>query len=143
MEDPIFGYNISEHLVTSTNDPKVFDILRSAFPQIPSEEAETVASIIKKVAEAPDLLGGVKVIKRTIIPSNSTVKVKCKTNIEFETDEKSVIFQPLIDPQVNETPEFKEFYETIRKGRYPHVHIYITNPPNRKIVLKRGGGGVF
>ena len=92
VEDPIFGYNLIEHLVTSTNDPKDFDLLMSAFPYIPSEGAETVASIIKKVAEVPDLLGDVKVIKRTIIPSNSIVKVKCKANIEFETEEKSVIF---------------------------------------------------
>ena len=95
----------------------------SAFPQIPSEGAETVASIIKKAAEVPDLLGDVKVVKRTIIPSNSIVKVKCKTNIEFETDE---------------TLEFKKSYETIRKGRSPHIYIYITNPSNHKIVLKRG-----
>ena len=27
VEDPIFGYNLIEHLVTSTNYPKVFDIL--------------------------------------------------------------------------------------------------------------------
>ena len=26
VEDPIFGYNLIEHLVTSANDPKVFDI---------------------------------------------------------------------------------------------------------------------
>ena len=110
----------------------------SAFLQIPSEGVETVVSIIKKVAEAPDLLGDMKVIKRTIIPSNSIVKVKSKTNIEFETGEKSVIFQPLIGPQVDETLEFKESYETIRKERSPHVYIYITNPYNPKIVLKRG-----
>ena len=91
MEDPIFGYNLIEHLVTSTNDPNIFDILMSAFPQIPSEGAETIASIIKKVAEVPDLLGDVKVIKRTIIRSNSIVKVKCKTNIEFENEEELVI----------------------------------------------------
>ena len=110
----------------------------SAYPQISSEGAETVASIIKKVAEVPELLGDVKVIKRTIIRSNSIVKVKCKANIEFETEVKSVIFQPLIDPQVDETLEFKESYETIRNGRSPHVHTYITNPSSRKIVLKRG-----
>ena len=64
------------------------------------------------------------------------MKAKCKTKIEFE--EKSVIFQPLIDPQADETLEFKESYETIRKGRSPHVYIYTTNPSNCKIVLKRG-----
>ena len=110
----------------------------SAYPQISSEGAETVASIIKKVAEVPELLGDVKVIKRTIIRSNSIVKVKCKANIEFETEVKSVIFQPLIDPQVDETLEFKESCKTIRKGRSPNVYIYITNPSSCKIVLRRG-----
>ena len=55
----------------------------SAFPHIPSEGTETVASIIKKGVEVPDLLGDVKVMKRTIIPSNSIVKVKSKTNTEL------------------------------------------------------------
>ena len=64
--------------------------------------------------------------------------MKCKTNIAFETEEKLVILHPLIDPQVDETLEFKESYETITRGRASHVSIYITNPSNRKIVLNRG-----
>ena len=64
------------------------------------------------------------------------MKVKCKTNIEFETEEQSVIFQPSIDPQVDETLEFKESYEAIRRESL-HVSIYITNPSNHKIVLYR------
>ena len=115
VEKPIFGCNLIEHLLTSTTDPKLFNTLVSAFPHIPPKGAETVVSIIKKVAEVSDLLGNVNVIKRTIIPSNSIVRVKCKTNIEFETEEKSVIFQPLIDPQVDKSLEFKESYESIRK----------------------------
>ena len=103
----------------------------SIFLHIPSEGAETVASIIKKVAEVPDLLGNVEVIQRTII-SSSIVKVKCKTNIEFKNEEKSIIFKPLIHPQVDKTLEFKESYET------PHISIYIKNPSSRKIVLKWG-----
>ena len=50
----------------------------------------------------------------------------------------SVIFQPLIVSQVDETLEFQESYKTNRKRRSPHVYIYVTNPSNRKIVLKRG-----
>ena len=83
VKDPIFGYNLLEYLVAATNDPKLFDTLMSAFLHIPSEGTETVASIIKKGVEVPDLLGDVKVMKRTIIPSNSIVKVKSKTNIEL------------------------------------------------------------
>ena len=138
MEDPIFRYNLTEHLVTSINEPKIFDTLMSALPHIPSDGAETVAFIIQKIAQVPNLLADMKVIKRTIIPGNRIVKVKCKGNIEFETKEMSVIFQPLIDPQVDETLEFRESYKTIRKWRTPHVFLYITNPSNCKVVLKRG-----
>ena len=88
VEDSIFGYNLIEDLVTSANDPKTFEALMAAFRHIPSEGAEAVALIIKKFVEVPDLLGDVKVIKRTVITSKSIVKVKCKTNIEFETEEK-------------------------------------------------------
>ena len=104
----------------------------SVFPHIPFEGVETVASIIKKFAEVLDLLGDVKVIKQIIIPSDSTMKVKCKTNIEFETEEKSNIFQLLIDTQVDETLEFKESCGTNRWGKTPHVSIYIKNPSNWK-----------
>ena len=74
----------------------------STFPHIPSEGAETVALIIKKVAEVPDLLGNVEVIQRTII-SSSIMTVKRKTNIEFKNEKKSIIFKPLVYPQVDKT----------------------------------------
>ena len=60
VEDPVFKYDLIEHLVTSTNDPKVFYVLMSEFPHVPYKVAETVALIIKKVAEVPNLLGDVK-----------------------------------------------------------------------------------
>ena len=66
------------------------------------------------------------------------MKVKGKVNIEFETEYKSVIFQPLINPQVDKTLKFKESYETIGMGRSSHVYIYIINLSDCKIVLKRG-----
>ena len=135
VENPIFRYDLIEHLVTTTNDSKTFYALMSTFPHIPSERADTAASIIKKVTEILDLLGDLKVIKRTIIPSNTMVKVNCKKNFEFETKEKSVIFQPLIDCQADKILEFRKSYETTRKGKTPHVSIYITNLSNRKIVL--------
>ena len=107
VENPIFGYNLISHLVISNRDPKIFETLMSTFPHIPCEGAETVVSIIQKVAQVPDLLGEVKVNKRTVISSNSFVRVKCKANVEFEAKEKSLIFQPLVEPEVDEAFEIK------------------------------------
>ena len=94
VENPIFRYDLIEHLVTTTNDPKTFYALMSTFPHIPSERADTAASIIKKVTEILDLLGDLKVIKRTIIPSNTMVKVNCKKNFEFESKESQLFSSP-------------------------------------------------
>ena len=86
----------------------------SAFPHIPSEGVKTVVSIIQEVAKVPNLLGDMKVIKQTNIPSNSIVKKKCKAHIEFETKDKAVIFQPLIDPQIDETRESPRYARLFR-----------------------------
>ena len=59
LENPIFGYNLIEHLFVSRGNPKVFDMLMSVFPNIFLEEAETMIAILQKVADAPDLLGEV------------------------------------------------------------------------------------
>ena len=65
-----------EHLFVSRDNPKVFDMLMSVFPNISLEGAETMIAILQKVANAPDLLGEVRVPKRTTVPGNSTLRVK-------------------------------------------------------------------
>ena len=56
LENPIFGYNLIEHLFVSKDNPKIFDMLMSVFPNILLEGAETMITILQKVADAPDLL---------------------------------------------------------------------------------------
>ena len=57
LENPIFGYNLIEHLFVSRDNPKIFDMLMSVFLNISLEGAETMIAILQKVADAPDLLG--------------------------------------------------------------------------------------
>ena len=75
LENPIFGYNLIEHSFVSRDNPKIFNMLISVFPNILLEGAETMIAILQKVADAPDLLGEVRVSKRTIVPGNSTLRV--------------------------------------------------------------------
>ena len=51
LENPIFGYNLIEHLFVSSDNPKIFDMLMSVFPNISLEEAETMIAILQKVAD--------------------------------------------------------------------------------------------
>ena len=74
-----------EHLFISRDNPKIFDMLMSVFPNISLEGAETIIAILQKVADAPDLLGEVRVLKRTIVAGNNTLRVKCRRNIEFDS----------------------------------------------------------
>ena len=74
-----------EHLFISRDNPKIFDMLMSVFPNISLEGAETIIAILQKVADAPDLLGEVRVLKRTIVAGNGTLRVKCRRNIELDS----------------------------------------------------------
>ena len=56
LENPIFGYSLIEHLFVSRDNPKIFNMLMSVFPNISLEGAETIIAILQKVADAPDLL---------------------------------------------------------------------------------------
>ena len=56
----LFSYNLIEHLFVSRDNPKVFDILMLVFPNISLEGAETMITILQRVAHAPDLLGEVR-----------------------------------------------------------------------------------
>ena len=67
-------------------------MLMSVFTNIMLEGAETIIAILQKVADVPDLLGEVRVPKRTIVPGNSTLRVKYKENIEFDSKQKSGLF---------------------------------------------------
>ena len=77
LENLTFGYNLKEHLFVSRDNPKSFDMLfsiyiMSVFPNISLKGAETMIAILQKVADVPDLLGEIRVPKRTIVPGNST-----------------------------------------------------------------------
>ena len=57
----------------------------SVFPNISLEGTETIIAMLQKVADAPDLLGEVRVLKRTIVAGNGTLRVKCRRNIELDS----------------------------------------------------------
>ena len=64
LEDPIFGYNLIEHLFASRSNPKMLYMLMSVFPNIALEVAETMIAILQKVADAHGLLGEARVPKK-------------------------------------------------------------------------------
>ena len=41
LENPMFGYNLMEHLFVSRDNPKIFNMLMSVFPSISVKGAET------------------------------------------------------------------------------------------------------
>lgn len=75
LEDPIFGYDLIEHLFVSRSNPKMFYMLMSVFPNIALEVAETMIAILLKVADAHGLLGEARVPKKTIVPGNRDSKI--------------------------------------------------------------------
>ena len=95
-------------------------------------------AILQKVADAPALLGELRVPKRTIVPGNGTVRVKCRGNIEFNSRQKSVLFQPLLEPNIRDILNINESYENLSKGKTPHIFITVANSTNKDIVINKG-----
>ena len=138
LENPIFGYNLIEHLFVSRDNQKKIDMLMSVFPNILLEGAETMIPILQKVADAPDLLGKVRVPKHTIVPGNRTLRVQCRGNTEFDSKQKSVLFQPLLEPNISDILNNNESHENLSKGKTPHIFITIANLSNRDIAINKG-----
>ena len=113
-------------------------MLMSVFPNISLEGAGTMITILQKVADAPDLLGEVRVPKRTIAPGNSTLRVKYRGNIEFDSIQKSVLFQPLLEWNVSDILNINESFENLSKDKTPHIFITIANPSNKDIAINKG-----
>ena len=130
------GYNLIEHLLDSRDNPKIFNMLMPVFPNISLEGAETMIAILQKVADALDLLE-VRVPKRTIVPGNSTLRVNCRGNIEFDSKEKSALFQPLLEPNISDILNVNESYKNLSKGKTPHIFKTIANPSNKDIVINK------
>ena len=49
LENLIFGYDLTEHLSASRDNPKIFDMLMSVFPNILLEGAETMIPILHSI----------------------------------------------------------------------------------------------
>ena len=113
-------------------------MLMSVFPNISLERAETMIAISQKVADGPDLLGEIRVPKRTIVPGNSTLRVKCRGNIEFDSKQKSVLIQPLLEPNISDILSINESYKNLNKGKASLIFITIANPPNKDIAINKG-----
>ena len=131
------GYNLIEHLFDSRDNPKIFNMLMPVFPNISLEGAETMIAILQKAADAPDLLEELRVPKRTIVPGNSTLRVNCRGNIEFDSKEKSVLFQPLLEPNISDILNVNESYKNLSKGKTPHIFKTIAYPSNKDIVINK------
>ena len=71
-------------------------MLMSVIPNILLEGAEALITILQKVADALDLLGEIRVLKRAIVPGNSRLRVKCTGSIKFGSKQKSALCQPFL-----------------------------------------------
>ena len=95
-------------------------MLMSVFPNISLEGAETIIAMLQNVADASDLLGEIWGPKWTIVPGNNTIRVKCRGNIEFDSKQKSVLFQPLLEPDISDNFNINELHKNLSKDiKYP------------------------
>ena len=72
------------------------------------------------------------------MPGNCTLTLKCRATIDFDSQQKFVLFQTLLEPNISDILFINESYENLKKGKTPHVYVTITNPSNKDIVINKG-----
>ena len=102
-------------------------MLMLVFPNILLEGAETIIAMICQ-----------EKFEYQNEQQSQEIRVKCRGNIELDSKQKSVLFQPLIEPNISDILNINKLYENLSKGKTPHILITIANPSNKDIIMNKG-----
>ena len=132
LNQPIIGYNVIEHMVSSGGIGGIGEAFQKTFPSLSLKTAEAVVNVIR----ADTNIGGTaEAAARTVIPPHSRCRVKCKTGgMKSPEPEQSILFSPnILDSEL----EYSESVSTLKMGK-AYVNIVVTNPTNVAKVIKKG-----
>lgn len=137
LEYPIIGYNVIEELVKVNEAPE--DMAKewaASFPDIHFAKVQSLVSFIQ--APSPEQLCLIKTTKHDmVIPSRTTVTVKCRANTGPVAERIPVLFEPSIEPSWPSGLEISEELLTIPHGSTCRVQIKVSNTSNHDITLRK------
>jgi len=136
LKQPIIGFNLIEYLINNTkNTTDLLPHLKHALPNLKNPEA--MIEFVQNKSKTNDFLGEIKTDSLNIIPANSLYKVKCKTRIPVEQKERSVMFSPNLECNLDNDLVIHESLVHVKKGRTPYIYISVINPSNHPIVIAK------
>ena len=123
VKEIIIGYNVIENLVVNCEKVNVYDSI-SKLSNMPENKIGGIVNQIRARFSCPEIMGDVKIGCDQIVPANRVHRVKCKTEIKVEGPNKSVLFSPKDDWEM-ENLDVMETPETLKTGKKQNICISV------------------
>ena len=124
LNQPIIGYNVIEHVVLSDKNVGVPDLMKKFFPAVSRQNAESVVNLLCAIVSESEI-SEARTTSKTVVPSHSRCRIKCKTGIKITESEQAVLFSP---EMFESALEFSESVSKVLKwGRSPFIQIVVSN----------------
>ena len=137
LDCPIIGYNVIEELVKHQHVPEhMAKEWAASFPDIHGDKVESLVSFIQTPSQ--EQLCVIKTAKQdVVIPSNTTVRVKCRANTGPVEERIPVLFEPNVEPSWPSGLQISEELLSIPRGSSCQVRINVSNTSNHDITLRK------
>ena len=136
VKEIIIGYNVIENLVVNCEKVNVHQSL-STLSNMPENKILGIINQIRAGFACPEIMGDVKIKCDQIVPANCVHRVKCKTEIKVEGPNKSVLFSPKDNWEMDNL-DLMETPETLKAGKKQNICISVHNSSEKNIWLKKG-----
>ena len=136
IKEIIIGYNVIENLVVNCEKVNVYESL-SKLSNMQENKIGGIVNQIRARFSCPEIMGDVKIGCDQIVPASCVHRVKCKTEIKVEGPNKSVLFSPK-DNWEMENLDVMETPETLKTGKKQNICISVHNSSEKNIWLKKG-----
>ena len=136
LNHPIVGHIVIEELFKKEEVTDQMAKEWAAFPDIHFEKVQSLISFIQTPPQ--EQLCFVKTIKQDmVIPSKTTVSVKCRANTGPVAERIPVLFEPSCEPRWPSGFQISEELVTIPCGSSCQVQINVSNTSNHDITLNK------
>ena len=126
MNQPIIGFNVLEHIISSGNPDTVVNSLHQAM-NVSIGAVNVMVKLVSENFEDSDCLGVLKNTKKVVIPAKSIKRIKCKVKGDVRGSDISVICSAPLSGEWDDDLEVTQSLGELVRGRTPKINIEIRN----------------
>ena len=127
LANPIIGFNVVEHLVSSGNPDLVVSLLQKAMTNVSVGTINVMVDLIHRNFEDDDCVGVLRSAKKVVIPPKGVARIKCRVKGDVKGMDLSFVCSAPTKGDWDEDLEVTQSLGEIVRGRTPNVILEVRN----------------